>query len=61
MEQVIRRPAYLRLLEVSLISWFKRARRQRPVPRNQADIDRLPKGWERKSESTRAKMARLEI
>lgn len=60
MEQISRRPAIGRLFDLPLI--FKLGRRsERPAPRSQAEIDRLPKGWERLSESTRARMARLGI
>ena len=61
MEQVIRRPTIERLLERTFIARLKWGRQQRPAPGNQADIDRLPKGWEWESESTRARMARIGI
>jgi hypothetical protein len=61
MQHVIKKPVTLKLYELSLISRLRRRRGERPAPVSQAEIDRLPQGWERKSESTRAKMARIGI
>ena len=56
MQQVL-----VKLYELSFIPMLNRRRRERPAPVSQAEIDRLPRGWELKSESTRAKMARIGI
>jgi hypothetical protein len=61
MEQVTKRAAIGKLFELPLIFKFKRGRQERPAPRSQHEIDRLSKGWERKSESMRARMARIGI
>jgi hypothetical protein len=61
MEQVIKKIIFVKLRESSLISLLRSRRLERPAPRSQAEIDRLPRGWERDSESTRARMARIGI
>lgn len=61
MQQIIRKPIAVKFYELSFISRLRRSRHERPAPVSQAEIDRLPRGWERKSESTRAKMARIGI
>ena len=61
MERVIKKTGFKRLSGWPLISRFKRNRRLRPAPGSQWEIDRLSKGWERESESTRARMARIGI
>ncbi len=57
MQQVIKKPVIVKLYELSFIFRLN----ERPAPISQAEIDRLPQGWELKSESTRAKMARIGI
>ena len=61
MEEVIKKPVVVRLRQMPLISKFRRRLQERPAPRSQADIDRLATGWEQKSQSTRARMARIGI
>ncbi|HVF91072.1 MAG TPA: hypothetical protein VNH22_13465 [Blastocatellia bacterium] len=61
MEQLIKKPVIARLYESPLVSRLRRGGRERPAPGSQAEIDRLSKGWERESDSTRAKMARIGI
>lgn len=61
MEEVIKKPGIGRLRQMPFISKFRRRLRERPAPRSQAEIDRLAKGWEQKSQSTRARMARIGI
>jgi hypothetical protein len=61
MEQVIKKPILVKLRKSLLISRLLRDTGTRPAPRSQWEIDKLSKGWERYSESTRAKMARIGI
>ncbi|HKA17935.1 MAG TPA: hypothetical protein VKN18_06420 [Blastocatellia bacterium] len=60
MEQTIRKPGIAFLRKVYPL-WLKRLGHQRPAPKSQAEIDRLSKGWERESQSLRARMARIGI
>jgi hypothetical protein len=59
MEHIIKKP-HLAILRTFLVLRLKPAGQQYG-PRSQAEIDRLTKGWERKSESIRAKMVRIGI
>jgi hypothetical protein len=61
MEQIIKKPFWLRLRRSSLIGRLLGNHHQRPAPASQWEIDRLAMGWERQSNSTRAKMARIGI
>lgn len=61
MEQVIKKAIIVKLRQSSFMSRLWQGHIQKPAPRSQAEIDRLPNGWERESESVRAKMARIGI
>jgi hypothetical protein len=61
MEQIIKKPILVKLRESLLISRLLRDTDSRPAPQSQREIDKLAKGWECHSESTRAKMARIGI
>jgi hypothetical protein len=61
MEQIMKKPFWVTLREMSLIGRLLGHGHQRPGPANQRDIDRLATGWQRHSNSTRARMARIGI
>ena len=61
MEVVIKKPGVGKLRELPFFFKLRRIRQERPAPRSQAEIDRLANGWEHKSQSTRARMARIGI
>jgi hypothetical protein len=61
MEQIMKKPFWLRLRRSSLIDRLLRNNHQQTAPASQWEIDRLAKGWERHSNSTRAKMTRIGI
>lgn len=61
MEQIIKNQIFLKFRESRLLSRLLRDKSQRPAPASQWEIDRLAKGWEHYSESTRTKMARIGI
>ena len=56
-----RRKASPGLFQMLSLLRLRRTSSLRPAPKSQAEIDRMLKGWERHSESIRAKMARIGI
>jgi hypothetical protein len=61
MEQIIKKPIFLKLRQSQWLFGLLPDKSPRPAPASQLEIDRLAQGWEHHSESTRAKMARIGI